>query len=68
MKVGSGAKRKPALPRLLVLVNGRYAAAQCTTLQEPLVNFGIVPKAGVHCCEVFCSFYPVSHHAGACPL
>jgi hypothetical protein len=31
--------------RLLVLVNGRYAATQCTTIQEPLVKFGIVPIA-----------------------
>jgi hypothetical protein len=31
------------MQRLLVLVNGRYAATQCTTIQEALVNFGIVP-------------------------
>ena len=31
------------MQRLLVLVNGRFAATQCTTIQEPLVKFGIVP-------------------------
>ena len=36
------------MQRLLVLVNGRYAATQCTTIQEPLVKFATVPKDDSH--------------------
>jgi hypothetical protein len=39
----NGGKHLTALQRMLVLVNGRYAATQYITIQEPLVKFGIVP-------------------------
>ena len=41
--------RRTPVQRLLVLVNGRYAAFQCTTSQETVVKFGIVPNPAGQC-------------------
>lgn len=45
MKVQYVADRRPAVQRLRVLVNGRNMEVPRTANQEPLVKFGIVPKA-----------------------